>query len=72
MTTATLYLAGPTRFERALQRLAGGLTAHVERRIADRTARREASLDLLRQRQTQLPDPRLTDHLLAQLGAPRR
>lgn len=72
MTTATLRLAAPTRFERLLQQLALGLSRHVERRIANRAERREIALDMLREQQARRHDPRAVDHALAQLGLPRR
>ena len=72
MTTATLRLAAPTRFERALQRIAAGLVAHVERRVAARAQRRELALDLLREQQARRHDARAVEHLLAQSGVGRR
>ncbi|WP_102192647.1 hypothetical protein [Microbacterium aurantiacum] len=72
MTTATLRLAAPTRFERFLQQLALGLSRHVDRRIAARAERREIALDMLREQQARRHDPRAVDHALAQLGLPRR
>ncbi|QMU98392.1 hypothetical protein FVO59_15300 [Microbacterium esteraromaticum] len=68
MTTATLHLASPTPFERLLQQLADALAAHVVRRIAARTERRELGLELLRQQQTRRHDPHEVDHLLAIVG----
>lgn len=72
MTTATLRLAAPTPFERALQRLAIGLARHVEHRIASRAERREIALDMLREQQARKHDPRAVDHMLAQMGVHRR
>lgn len=72
MTTATLRLATPTHFERLLQRAALGIARHVERRIAARAERGEIALDMLREQQSRRQDPRAVDHLLAQLGTPRR
>ncbi|WP_341974434.1 hypothetical protein LTA6_002876 [Microbacterium sp. LTA6] len=72
MTTATLRLAAPTRFERLLQQVALGLSRHVERRIVARAERREIALDMLREQQARRHDPRAVDHALAQLGLPRR
>lgn len=72
MTTATLRLAVPTRFERLLQQVALGLSRHVERRIVARAERREIALDMLREQQARRHDPRAVDHALAQLGLPRR
>lgn len=72
MTSATLHLASPTQAERGLLRLADRLTAYVEHRIARRAQRRVLALDLLREQQARRQDPHAVDHLLAQLGAPRR
>lgn len=72
MTTATLRLATPTAFERLLQRVALGLTRHVEHRIRIRAERREIALDLLREQQSRRHDPRAVEHALAQMGVPRR
>ncbi|WP_435745527.1 hypothetical protein [Microbacterium sp. PMB16] len=72
MTTATLRLAAPTPFERLLQRVALGLARHVEHRIATRAARREISLDMLREQQSRKQDPQVLEHALAQMGLPRR
>ncbi|MEV4775076.1 hypothetical protein [Microbacterium sp. LWH12-1.2] len=72
MTTATLRLAAPTRFERLLQQVALGLSRHVEHRIVARAERREIALDMLREQQARRHDPRAVDHALAQLGLPRR
>lgn len=71
MSTATLRLATPTAFERALQRVALGLAQYVEHRITIRAERREIALDMLREQQARRHDPRAVDHLLAQMGAPR-
>lgn len=72
MTAATLHLAVPTHTERGLLRLADRLTTFVEHRIERRAQRRTLALDLLREQQARRHDPRAVDHLLAQLGAPRR
>lgn len=72
MTSAILRLATPTPFERTLQRIALALTRHVDRRIAERAARRAIAFDMLREQQTRKQDPRAVEHLLAQMGAPRR
>ncbi|MBP3978725.1 hypothetical protein [Microbacterium sp. BLY] len=72
MTAATLHLASPTRTERGLLRFADHVTAFVEHRIARRAQQRTLALDLLREQQARRHDPRAVDHLLAQLGAPRR
>lgn len=72
MTTATLRLTSPTRFERVLRRAALGTARWVDRRIADRARRRELALDLLREQQTRRQDPRAVDLALAQLGLPLR
>lgn len=72
MTTAMLRLAAPTPFERLLQRVALGLSRHVERRIVARAERREIALDMLREQQARRHDPQAVDHLLAQLGLPLR
>ncbi|MCK2027665.1 MULTISPECIES: hypothetical protein [Microbacterium] len=72
MTAATLHLSAPTRTERGLLRLADRLTGLVEHRVAERARRRQLALDLLAEQQARRHDPRAVDHLLAQLGAPRR
>ena len=72
MTAATLHLVSPTRTERGMLQLADGLTAYVEHRIERRAQRRALALDLLREQQARRHDPHAVDHLLAQLGAPRR
>ena len=72
MTSATLHLVAPTQTERGLLRLADRLTAYVEHRIERRAQRRDLALDLLRESQARRQDPHAVDHLLAQLGAPRR
>lgn len=72
MTSATLQLVTPTQVERSLLRVADRLTAYVEHRIARRAERRVLALDLLREQQTRRQDPNAVDHILAQMGAPRR
>jgi len=72
MTSATLHLAAPTQTERGLLRLADRLTAYVEHRISRRAERRVLALDILREQQARRQDPGAVDHLLAQMGAPRR
>ena len=72
MTSATLRLAAPTHTERGLLRLADRITAFVEARIAARAARREIALDVLREQQARKHDPSAIEHLLAQVGVPRR
>lgn len=72
MTTATLRLASPTPFERILQQIAAALSRHVEHRMSARAARRELALDLLQEQQARRQDPRAVEHLLAQVGVPRR
>ena len=72
MTSATLHLVGPTQAERGMLRLAERLTAYVEHRISRRAERRVLALDILREQQARRQDPRAVDHLLAQMGAPRR
>lgn len=72
MTAATLHLVSPTRTERGLLHLADRVTAMIEHRIERRAQRRTLALDLLREQQARRHDPRAVDHLLAQLGAPRR
>ena len=72
MSTATLHLAPPTRFERFLQQLAEGLSRHVAHRIRQRTRRRQLALELLRQQQVRRHDARDVDHLLAMHGVSRR
>ncbi|GAA1122587.1 MULTISPECIES: hypothetical protein [Microbacterium] len=72
MTSAALHLTAPTQAERRLLHLAEHLTAYVERRIAARAERREIALDLLREQQARRQDPRAVEHLLAQVGLPRR
>jgi len=72
MTAATLHLVSPTGRERGLLHLAAGVTAMIEHRIERRAQRRVLALDLLREQQARRHDPHAVDHLLAQLGAPRR
>lgn len=72
MTSATLHLVAPTQAERRLLQLAARLTAYVEHRIQRRAERRTIALDVLREQQARRHDPRAVDHLLAQLGTPRR
>jgi len=72
MTSATIRLVTPTQIERRILGLAGLLTGFVERRITRRAERRVLALDLLREQQTRRHDPRAVDHMLAQLGLPRR
>jgi HD-GYP domain-containing protein (c-di-GMP phosphodiesterase class II) len=72
MTAATLHLTSPTRAERGLLHLADRLTAVIEHRIERRAQQRTLALDLLREQQARRHDPRAVDHLLAQLGTPRR
>ena len=72
MTTATLRLAAPTPFEKALQQFAQALSRHVDRRIAARAERREIALDLLREQQARKQDPRAVDYALAHMGLPLR
>lgn len=72
MTSATLHLVAPTHAERGLLRVADRLTAYVEHRIARRAERRVLALDLLREQQARRRDPNAVDHMLAQMGAPRR
>ncbi|OAN38395.1 hypothetical protein [Microbacterium sp. H83] len=72
MATATLRLAAPTAFERLLRNIAAALIRHVDRRIVARADRRALALDLLREQQTRKHDPRAVEHVLAQLGLPRR
>lgn len=72
MTTATLRLATPTPFERALKQLAAALSQHVDRRIAARADRRELALDMLREQQARKHDPQLFERLLMQSGVPLR
>ncbi|WP_341958010.1 hypothetical protein [Microbacterium sp. LWH13-1.2] len=72
MTSATIRLVAPTQAERQLLGLADLLTVFVERRIARRAQKRTLALDLLREQQTRRQDPREVDHMLAQIGLPRR
>lgn len=72
MTSAALHLTAPTLVERRLLNVATHLTAFVERRIAARAERREVANDLLREQQARSQDPRAVEHLLAQMGVPRR
>lgn len=72
MTSATIRLIAPTQAERQLLGLADLLTAFVERRITRRAQKRALALDLLREQQTRRQDPRAVDHMLAQIGLPRR
>ncbi|MFJ4225759.1 hypothetical protein [Microbacterium sp. NPDC089695] len=72
MTSAALHLSAPTVVERRLLTLAQHLTAFVEHRIAARAERRDIALDLLREQQARRHDPRAVEHLLAQMGVPRR
>ncbi|MBT2475304.1 hypothetical protein J7E68_12170 [Microbacterium sp. ISL-103] len=72
MTSATIRLVAPTQVERRLLGLADVLTAFVQHRIERRARKRELALDLLREQQTRRQDPHAVDHMLAQLGLPRR
>lgn len=72
MTSATIRLVAPTQVERRLLGLAAVLTAFVQHRIERRARKRELALDLLREQQTRRQDPHAVDHMLAQLGLPRR
>lgn len=72
MTSATIRLVAPTQAERQLLGLADLLTGFVERRIARRAQNRALALDLLREQQTRRQDPRAVEHMLAQIGLPRR
>ncbi|MCM3780964.1 hypothetical protein [Microbacterium hydrocarbonoxydans] len=72
MTSAALRLTAPTLVERRILTLARHLEAFVERRIAARAERREIALDILREQQARRHDPRAVEHLLAQMGVPRR
>ncbi|MCS3444470.1 hypothetical protein [Microbacterium phyllosphaerae] len=72
MTSATIQLVAPTQAERKLLGFADLLTAFVERRIARRAEKRVLALDLLREQQTRRQDPRVVDHMLAQVGLSRR
>ncbi|MGJ0388562.1 hypothetical protein [Microbacterium sp. CGR1] len=72
MTSATIHLVAPTQTERRLLGLADLLTGFVERRIARRAQKRALALDLLREQQTRRQDPRAVEHMLAQIGLPRR
>ena len=72
MTSATIRLVAPTQAERKLLGLAALLTVFVERRITRRAQKRALALDLLREQQTRRQDPRAVEHMLAQIGLPRR
>lgn len=72
MTSATIRLVAPTQVERRLLGLADVLTAFVQHRIERRARKRELALDLLCEQQTRRQDPHAVDHMLAQLGLPRR
>ncbi|KQQ64600.1 hypothetical protein [Microbacterium sp. Leaf320] len=72
MTSATIRLVAPTQAERQLLGLADLLTGFVERRITRRAQKRALALDLLREQQTRRQDPRAVEHMLAQIGLPRR
>lgn len=72
MTSATIRLVAPTQVERRLLSLADLLKALVEHRIERRAHKRMLALDLLREQQARRQDPHAVDHMLAQLGLPRR
>ncbi|MDN3445036.1 hypothetical protein [Microbacterium sp. APC 3901] len=72
MTSATIRLVAPTQVERRLLGLADLLRHLVEHRIERRGRARTLALDLLREQQARRQDPRAVDHMLAQLGLPRR
>ncbi|WP_460795068.1 hypothetical protein [Microbacterium sp. GXF0217] len=72
MTSATIHLIAPTQTEQRLLGLAELLTAFVQHRIQRRARKRALALDLLREQQARRQDPRAVDHMLAQLGLPRR
>lgn len=62
----------PTRAERMLLRVTASIKGLVKRRIAQRAENRERTLSLLQEQQTRRQDPHAVDHLLAQMGLPRR
>lgn len=72
MTSATVHLVAPTRAEQRLLGVAEHLTAFVQHRIERRAEKRALALDLLREQQARRQDPRAVEHMLAQLGLPRR
>ncbi|MGW8483495.1 hypothetical protein ACWGJP_10170 [Microbacterium sp. NPDC055903] len=72
MTAAMVSIAAPTLVERTLLRLADRLTAYVAHRRERRAERREIALDLLREQQARRQDPHAVEHLLAQMGLPRK
>lgn len=72
MTAVSLHVAAPTRTEGVLLRLADALTCFVARRQVERAARRERMRDLVHAQQIRRSDPRAVEHLLAQMGVPRR
>lgn len=69
MTSATLRLVAPTRFERMLQLIAERVERYVEDRIAARARRHEIALDMLREQQARRSDPRALDIALLSIGS---
>jgi len=63
---------GATAFERFSIRIAAAVTRWATARAERRQGRHEAMLAAIKEEQTRKPDPRAADHLLAQMGLPRR
>lgn len=69
MTSATLHLAAPTAFDRALRSIAASLSRYADRRIAARAERREIAIDMLREQHARRDDPRALDVALLAIGS---
>ena len=71
-TRAIVVPRGATGLERASIRLAAAVTRWATLRAERREDRRAELLAAIMAQQTAKADPRATDHLLAQMGLPRR
>lgn len=63
---------GATGFERFSIRIADAVTRWATARAEHRQDRHETMLAALKEQQTRRSDPRAVDHLLAQMGLPRK
>ncbi|WP_426182485.1 hypothetical protein [Microbacterium sp. TWP3-1-2b2] len=71
-TRAITIPRGASTIERASIRLAAAMTGWATRRAERRGDRRERMLAAVKEQQTRKNDSRATDHLLSQMGLPRR
>ncbi|MDQ0641875.1 hypothetical protein [Microbacterium murale] len=67
-TRAIAVPRGASTIERTSIRLAAAMTRWATRRAERRQDRRAAMLVSIKDEQTRKPDPRATDHALAQMG----